>query len=98
MSDSKLIKNLKFKMTCGACPEQYDVFKNEDYVGYVRLRHGYLYVSDPNDDEVLWSNANPSDEDIIVEGDGIFHSEDEREYFLNKIADVLHKHINRKLC
>ena len=39
-----IIKGLNFKKTCDACPEQYDVFKDEKQVGYVRLRWGNLTV------------------------------------------------------
>lgn len=31
---------LRFELTCGACPEQYDVYNGETQVGYVRLRWG----------------------------------------------------------
>ena len=50
-----IIEGLDFKQTCGACPEQYDVFKDEKQVGYVRLRWGDLscrypdYEGDDND-------------------------------------------------
>ena len=37
------------KMTCGACPEQYDVFDSEGkQVGYLRLRHGGFRADYPN--------------------------------------------------
>ena len=40
---------LKFKNTCTGCPEQYDVFDEEDnQVGYVRVRHGYCSVRFPH--------------------------------------------------
>lgn len=35
----------KFECTCGAYPEQYDVYKNDQYVAYVRMRHGNLSVN-----------------------------------------------------
>jgi hypothetical protein len=35
------IDDLKFVMTCFACPEQYDVFASSGkQVGYARSRHG----------------------------------------------------------
>ena len=43
-----IIKGLNFKKTCDACPEQYDVFKDEKQVGYVRLRWGNLTVDSPD--------------------------------------------------
>jgi len=36
------INGYKLVLTCGACPEQYDVFKNGQQVGYLRLRHGFF--------------------------------------------------------
>lgn len=41
-------KDLEFVRTCYACPEQYDVYCDEDIVGYIRLRHGYLRCDCPN--------------------------------------------------
>lgn len=32
------------EMTCGACPEAYDVFLHGREVGYMRLRHGNFTV------------------------------------------------------
>ena len=42
------IESLEFKMTCRACPEQYDVFEDGVQVAYVRLRHGSLRVDVPD--------------------------------------------------
>ncbi len=61
------------KQTCGACPEQYDVYHNDQYVGYMRLRHGIFRVEDRAGNTVY--TANPS-------GDGIFDF-DERDAYLN---------------
>ena len=36
------ILSLIFEQTCAAYPEQYDVWKGDEQVGYVRLRHGHL--------------------------------------------------------
>lgn len=41
------IHNLELVETCGACPEQYDVFYRGEKVGYLRLRHGYFRVEYP---------------------------------------------------
>jgi len=40
--DKKELKMSKLTLnkTCGACPEQYDVFLEGENVGYMRLRHG----------------------------------------------------------
>jgi hypothetical protein len=75
---------LKLVLTCGACPEQYDVFDPDNTrIGYLRLRHGHFsaeYLGDTHvaDDEG-WLG------EIVYEarpkGDGIFDSE-ERDYYL----------------
>lgn len=42
------IRGLTFVQTCGACPEQYDIYDGETPVGYLRLRGGHLYVECPD--------------------------------------------------
>lgn len=58
--------------TCGACPEQYDVYDEvtKKQVGYLRLRHGYFRadLDDCGGETVYEAETN---------GDGIF-DEDER--------------------
>ena len=42
------INGLEFELTCGACPEQYDVLdESGKQVGYVRLRWGCFRVDYP---------------------------------------------------
>ena len=63
------------KMTCSACPEQYDMIDPEgNTVGYFRLRHGYFSVEYPDcgGKQVLGVNT---------VGDGLFDT-DEREFWL----------------
>ncbi len=65
------INGYKLKMTCAACPEQYDVFNaNGIQVGYLRLRHGYFRADCPDvgGDTVYEAHAR---------GDGMF-DDDER--------------------
>ena len=51
-------------MTCGACPEQYDVFFGDEEVGYLRLRHGHFRAE--HMDEVVF--------EALPKGDGVFES------------------------
>ncbi len=70
--------------TCGACPEQYDVFSDteeKNQVGYLRLRHGHFTVSYLYALGKLLYEANPR-------GDGIFDSE-EREYYLKMAVKAI---------
>lgn len=85
-----IIKGLNFKCTCSACPEQYDVFdNNENIVGYVRLRWGRLTCEYPDVDGELIYEAS------IGDGyRGIFESEKQRLRHLNNIADRILEKIN----
>ena len=77
-----LINSLYFICTCSAFPEQYDVFdKDENMVGYVRLRCGRFSVRCPDclDDSVYESrDFHPMQ--------GRFDHEDQRIKFLNIAA------------
>lgn len=66
-----IILGLRFVETCGACPEQYDVFLDDRQVGYVRLRHGYLSIRYPDvsGDEVY--QAYPRNSDGCFTDDGV---------------------------
>lgn len=63
--------------TCGACPEQYDVYLNGKIVGYFRLRHGSFTVEVCTTGIWEWGNVY----EAHPKGDGIFE-DDERDYFL----------------
>lgn len=73
--------------TCGACPEQYDVFKGGSQVGYLRLRHGYFRAETPDCGGVTVYSANP-------EGDGIFEDW-ERDNHLSLAIEAIDKYVNR---
>ncbi len=64
----------KLIQTCGACPEQYDVFKDEKQVGYLRLRHGYFRADYPDVGGETVYEAYPN-------GDGVFEDH-ERDFYL----------------
>lgn len=68
--------------TCGACPEQYDVYLDGREVGYLRLRWGHFraeYTAEGGDEIVY--EASP-------QGDGIFEPE-ERNYYLNRAVQAI---------
>jgi hypothetical protein len=67
-----MLNKFILKQTCGGCPEAYDVYLNDSYIGYMRLRHGCFAVHYGDD---LVYEANPH-------GDGIFEFE-ERDKYLN---------------
>jgi len=83
-----IIENLKFEVTSPGCPEQYDVFKNNKQIAYIRLRWGHLIVEHPDvNGELIYEHCFDSDEK------GGFDGEDERSMFLELIANK----INRRL-
>jgi hypothetical protein len=76
---------LDLKMTCSACPEQYDVLQDGRVVGYLRLRHGYFAAHMAPDGEIDW------DDTVYwadTEGDGVFDP-DEREYQLSRALTAI---------
>lgn len=75
------IKDFELVQTCGACPEQYDVFKDGEQVGYLRLRHGRFSARFPNSCGEEVYTANPK-------GDGIFQ-EDERMFYLTLAINAI---------
>lgn len=83
--------DLKFVQTCGACPEQYDVFKGEEQVGYVRLRWGHMAVTAPNyDGELVY-------EHFFRDGiQGFFDSPEEREFYLAKANEAILRWLYKK--
>lgn len=72
---------LELVLTCPSHPEQYDVFKGEDYVAYYRLRHGEFRVDFSQCGEETIYESQPS-------GDGYF-TNDERLHYLLKSMRIL---------
>lgn len=71
-----------FLNTCAACPEQYDVYReNGELCGYVRLRWGVLRADYPNiDGETIYTKTYEDD------FKGCFDNEEERNKELLNIA------------
>jgi predicted RNase H-like HicB family nuclease len=70
---------LRFKMTCPAAPEQYDVFDaTGEEIGYVRLRHGELR-GERHGIDVLHKYFS----------DAAFGSDNERSFYLGVIAQAI---------
>lgn len=65
----------------GACPEQYDVYKGDTQIGYLRLRHGHFRADYGDCGGETVYEASPN-------GDGCFDC-DEREGYLTKAVDAL---------
>jgi hypothetical protein len=74
---------LRLVQTCGACPEQYDVFDGERQVGYLRLRYGRFTAECPDaGGELVYEGA--------PKGDGIFDP-GERDCFLRFAVDAIQR-------
>lgn len=81
-----IIQKLNFVETCGACPEQYDVFKGGRQVGYVRLRWGTVTCDFPDcRGDTIYSHSFENDG-----WKGCFDGPEERETYLNRIATAIH--------
>ncbi|MDB4286337.1 hypothetical protein N9933_03455 [bacterium] len=76
----KKYKQLKLEQTCGACPEQYDVFFEDENIGYLRLRHGYFSAS--------YKGKSVYSANTI--GDGMFDTS-ERKKHLKKAKKAIYK-------
>jgi hypothetical protein len=85
-----LIHGYHLQQTCSACPEQYDVFDNNDkQVAYLRLRHGHFRADVPECGVETVYSANP-------EGDGCFLESERVKYLTEAILAVQAYYINRK--
>ena len=78
------INGYTLRLTCSACPEQYDVFDNNgEQAGYLRLRHGHFRADYPDcGDGTVYES--------YTKGDGMF-DDDERMPELTKAIDALDK-------
>ena len=83
-----IIEVLDFKKTCDACPEQYDVFKGDKLVGYVRLRWGVLSCRYPDyEGDEIYSES-------FDDGwQGEFEDDNERNKYLIIIAKELNNYM-----
>ena len=75
------INGFELKLTSNACPEQYDVFKNNKKVGYLRLRYGYFYA------EYLYSDGKKVYE-ANTNGDGLFNEDERETHLINAVSAI----------
>lgn len=81
------MKDIKFVKTCGACPEQYEVYdEHNNEIAYLRLRHGSFTVQCPFGGEIVYA-ATPN-------GDGQF-MDSERDYYLNEAKKAILNYYNK---
>lgn len=76
-------------MTCGACPEQYDVFRDGSRVGYLRLRHGHFSAE-------YEDCGGPLVYEAETVGDGVF-DDSERELHIGNALLAISHHIKARV-
>jgi len=81
MSATYSINGYDLFLTCSACPEQYDVFRGAERVGYLRLRCGWFYASVPDVSGKIVYEAEP-------QGDGCFEPDERDRYLAEAIAAI----------
>jgi hypothetical protein len=79
VSEETEINDYRLVLTCGACPEQYDVFKGEENVGYLRLRHGRFTADAPFGHTIYTAYPN---------GDGVFDDDERDRYLAEAVAAI----------
>jgi hypothetical protein len=85
-----MIHGYRLQQTCGACPEQYDVFDDlGQQVAYFRLRHGGFRVNVPDHGGEVIYTANPK-------GDGMFYNDERVRYLTEAVLAVQEYYINRR--
>lgn len=82
----------RLELTCGACPEQYDVYDRDtgEKVAYLRLRHGHFRAEWPYDDGNIVYEAD-------TKGDGVFE-DDERPIHIGKALIAVREAINNTIA
>jgi hypothetical protein len=89
MRDEICIDGLKFLLTCGACPEQYDVYNGiRQQVGYVRLRGGWFRV-----DANQCGGETVYEHQFDDEWQGCFDDDEQRMKYLQLAADAIKKSV-----
>lgn len=77
--EGRIVDILRYDLvlTSYMMPEQYDVFKGDQQVAYLRLRHGEFYASCPDCCDTIVYKAKPS-------GFGGRFNDDERDRYLSE--------------
>lgn len=88
----RIADNIRLECTCSACPEQYNMFIDDTYVGYIRYRWGYLACHPCNEDTIEWNKTvfewqHPDD------GWSGIIPEDQRDTLLQQCKNAIAKHI-----
>lgn len=61
----------RLELTCGANPEQYDVYIDNRYVGYMKLKNGHFHVIDAGGNCVY--KTRPHGENCFKDNERVMH-------------------------
>lgn len=75
------IKGFCLRKYSGCCPEQWEVYKSEELVGFLRLRNGIFSVYNEATDEKIFSIIN-------CEGGGMFKENERRKYLTIGVREL----------
>jgi hypothetical protein len=87
-SQDIIIEGHRLICTCGACPEQYEVFHDQSrqHIGYLRLRHGHFRADYPDCGGESVYTAD-------TKGDGIFDDDERMEHLTNAVRALSRAHL-----
>lgn len=86
-----IFKGLKFVLISSCSPEQYDVYKKDKQVGYIRLRYGTVTLRYPDSEgDLIYGKSY----DTIY---GQFPTRKERRKELRKIAKIINEEIKKQM-
>ena len=85
--DGEAVPTFYLKRVCYGCPETIDIYLNDygdnfEYIGYLRVRYGYLSVRDTSGESLYGTDE--------IKGDGMLDY-DESDHFIKKACAVLYK-------
>ena len=85
--DGKDVPTFYLKTVCNGCPQTIDIYLHDygdtyEYIGYLRVRYGYLSVRDTKGDSLFGTDE--------IKGDGMLDY-DESDHFIKKACAVLYK-------
>jgi hypothetical protein len=80
------INGAKLVRTCMACPEQYEVFYDNQQIGYLRLRHGHFRADYPDCGGETVYRSEPK-------GDGVFADDERFTELANAVFALMTRHL-----
>lgn len=89
----KIADKIRLDCTCGACPEQYDMFIDDTQIGYIRYRWGYLACRPCNNDGMIDWDKTVFEWEHPDDGWSGIIPEDQRDTLLQRCKNAIAKYI-----